>query len=194
MQNVHTLCVILFIMITLEEITLVPGPPERAFDLARSVEVHLLGNTHFGEQTGVDDRRPHVTSMEFRPVTTGLIGPGERVTWRARHFWVSQRLTSAITAYDRPAYFQDTMLRGAFHSMQHDHWFRALTPEELARRGATNPVTEMRDSFRFSAPLGPLGWLAERLVLRRYMRNLLRERNRVIAEVASGDAWRRYLA
>jgi hypothetical protein len=75
------------------------------------------------------------------------------------------------------------MLRGAFHSMQHDHHFRELTPG----------VTEMRDDFRFSAPLGFLGWIAERLVLRNYMHALLTERNLIIKQVAESNDWQKYL-
>jgi hypothetical protein len=33
-------------MIRLEEITIINAPIERCFDLARSVEVHLVANTH----------------------------------------------------------------------------------------------------------------------------------------------------
>jgi ligand-binding SRPBCC domain-containing protein len=157
-------------MIELQEITVIRAPLRRCFDLARSIEVHLLGNTHFGEQATAG-------------TCTGLIGPGQQVTWRARHFGVRQNLTSAITAFDPPTYFQDTMLRGAFHSMQHDHHFVALTPDS----------TEMRDDFRFSSPLGPLGWLADRLVLRRYMRALLTERNLIIRQVAESNDWQNYL-
>jgi ligand-binding SRPBCC domain-containing protein len=162
-------------VIELQEVTRIHAPVERVFDLARSIEVHLLGNTHF---------REHATAG----TSSGLIGMGEQVTWRARHFGVRQYLTSAITAFDRPVYFQDTMLRGAFRSMQHDHYFRENTSED------GSPMTEMRDVFRFSAPLGPLGWLAERLVLRRYMRALLAERNLVIRQVAESGEWRQYLA
>ncbi len=162
-------------MIELHETLLIAAPVQRTFDLARSIDVHLLGNTHFGEQATAGK-------------CAGLIGPGEQVTWRARHFWISQQLTSAITAFDPPGYFQDTMLRGAFKSMQHDHYFRQLPPTP-----GGNLQTEMRDIFRFAAPLGPLGWLAERLVLRRYMRNLLRERNRIIQQVAADGSWRKYV-
>lgn len=156
-------------MIELHEVTTIAAPVERVFDLARSIEVHVLGNTHFGEQATAG-------------TSSGLIAMGQSVTWTARHFWVRQQLTSAITAFDRPRYFQDTMLRGAFASMQHDHWFAEV-----------DGVTEMRDDFRFAAPLGPLGWIAERAVLRRYMRNLLVERNRVIKEVAESEEWRKSL-
>lgn len=159
-------------MVKLEELTIIRAPIERCFDLARSVEVHLLGNVHFGE-----------TALAVAGVTSGLLGLGERVTWRAKHFGIWQKLTSEITAMDRPVFFQDTMVRGAFRSMKHDHLFHSLSPHE----------TEMRDMFWFAAPMGILGRVAELRVLRRYMQMLLQERNAVIRQVAEAQAWRKYL-
>ena len=159
-------------MVTLHEVTRIHAPIERCFDLSLSVEVHMLGNRHFGEQT-----------VTLGGVTHGLMRLGDRVTWQARHLGVRQRLTSAITRYDRPHAFQDTMLAGAFTSMQHDHFFLQLS----------DGVTEMRDVFRFAAPLGILGRIAEELVLRGYMTNLLRERNEAVRQVAESDQWRMYL-
>ena len=159
-------------MVTLEEITVIRAPIDRCFDLARSVEVHLAGNVHFGEQ-----------AVALGGVTSGLVGLSEEVTWRARHLGVRQKLTSRITAMDRPDYFQDTMVRGAFRSMQHDHYFRVLD----------GGLTEMRDVFRFAAPLPVLGRIAEVLLLRRYMSALLRERNMVLKQIAESNEWRRYL-
>ena len=159
-------------MITLEEITQIEAPIERCFDLARSVEVHLAGNVHFGEQ-----------AIAKSGVTSGLIDLHHRVTWRARHFGISQSLTSEITAMESPTYFQDTMIHGAFRSMQHDHHFRTLP----------SGTTEMKDIFRFAAPLPLLGHIAEITVLRRYMRNLLHERNVVIKQIAESSEWQRYL-
>ena len=156
----------------LEEITLVHAPIERCFDLARSVEVHLAGNVHWGE-----------AAVATEGVTSGLIGMSQRVTWRARHFGVWQKLTSEITAMDRPAVFQDTMVRGAFRSMKHDHLFRSLSASE----------TEMKDVFCFAAPLGILGQIAEVAVLSRYMRNLLHERNIVVKRIAESSEWQKYV-
>ena len=97
-------------MVTLEETTRIRAPIERCFDLARSVEVHLAGNVHSGE-----------SAVATGGVTSGLIGLGQRVTWRAKHFGFWHNLTSEITAMDRPASFQDTMVSGIFQFMQHDH-------------------------------------------------------------------------
>jgi ligand-binding SRPBCC domain-containing protein len=159
-------------MITIEESTRIQAPVERCFDLARSVEVHLLGNVHFGEQAVASGGR-----------TSGLIGEGERVRWRARHFWFWHELTSEITSLERPDYFRDAMVRGIFRSMTHDHYFRQLE----------NGQTEMRDVFAFAAPLAALGRIAEVAFLRRYMCGLLRERNAVIRQVAESEEWRKYL-
>jgi ligand-binding SRPBCC domain-containing protein len=159
-------------VVRLEELTLIRAPIERCFDLARSVEVHLAGNIHYGE-----------AAMATAGVTSGLIGLGESVTWRAKHFGIWQKLTSKITAMDRATYFQDVMVQGVFRSMKHDHFFRSLLPGK----------TEMRDVFCFAAPLGILGRLAEIVVLRRYMQALLRERNEVIREIAESLEWRKYL-
>jgi len=142
---------------------LIEAPVERCFDLARSVEVHLAGNIHCGE-----------TAVATGGVTSGLVGMGQRVTWRAKHFGVWHNLTSEITAMDRPAYFQDTMVRGIFRYMQHDHFFRAVTTTQ----------TEMKDVFRFAAPIPVLGRVAENLFLGRYMRELLAERNAALKQIA----------
>ncbi len=159
-------------MITLEELTIVRAPIERCFDLARSVEVHLAGNVHWGEQ-----------AVATKGVTSGLIGAQQKVTWRAKHFGIWFTLTSQISAFQPPVYFQDVMLSGPFRTMRHDHDFQTLP----------DGSTEMRDSFAFSAPIPPLGVIAEELVLRRYMRDLLQERNRAIKEAAESSGWQKYL-
>jgi len=150
-------------MVTLTTVNVIDAPIDRCFDLARSVEVHLAGNVHCGE-----------TAVATGGVTSGLVGMSQRVTWRAKHFGVWHNLTSEITAMDRPAYFQGTMVRGIFRHMQHDHFFRALTTTR----------TEMKDVFRFAAPLPVLGRLAEVVFLRRYMQALLSERNAVLKQIA----------
>jgi ligand-binding SRPBCC domain-containing protein len=157
---------------TLEEITIIKAPIERCFDLARSVEVHLAGNIHWGEK-----------AVAAAGVTSGLVALGQRVTWRAKHFAVWHALTSEITAMNRPVFFQDVMMQGPFRSMKHDHFFRAQSDVE----------TEMRDVFAFEAPLALLGRLVEITFLGRYMEDLLRERNAVLKRVAESEEWRKYL-
>src|ERR1700688_3883738 len=154
-------------MVSIEQCMQINAPIRRCFDLSRSVGVHLLGTESSGEQA-------------VGGVTTGLIGPNEFVRWRARHFGINQHLTSKITAFDSPNYFQDTMIEGVFSFMQHDHFFLAVS----------ETTTEMRDRFTFAAPFPVLGQIAERLFLRAYMDRFLRHRNQILKQVAESDRWR----
>jgi ligand-binding SRPBCC domain-containing protein len=142
--------------------TSIRAPLERCFDAARDLDLHLKSLAHTNE-VAVAGR------------TSGLIELGEEVTWRGRHFGITQHFTSKITAFDRPRYFQDSMQRGAFRSFVHDHYF-----------AADAGVTTMTDVLAFAAPLGILGRLAEKLVLRRYLARMLTVRAAVIREAAEG--------
>lgn len=115
-------------------------------------------------------------------VTTGLIGPGESVTWRARHFFLAFRATSKITAFDPSCHFRDEMVTGPFARFVHDHYF------EPSEHG-----TLMRDIFEYESPLGIIGALVDALLLRRHMVRLLQERNEVIKRTAESTEWQRYL-
>jgi ligand-binding SRPBCC domain-containing protein len=115
--------------------------------------------------------------------TAGLVGEGQSVTWRGRHFGLMLNHTSKITCYEPPAFFQDVMTAGMFTSFEHDHRF-------LEQYGET----VMTDELRFYAPLGVLGLMAETFVLRNYLTRFLRERNEFIKEVAESERWRDYLS
>ena len=140
--------------------TYIDAPIERCFDLALSVDLHHHSVAHTHE-------RP------VAGVMSGAMRLGDTVTWEAVHFGVRQRLTSQITAYERPYRFTDEMVRGAFRELRHVHEFIPQPPGVL-----------MTDLFSFRAPLGPLGWVAERIVLTRYMTGLLLARNRYLKQVA----------
>jgi ligand-binding SRPBCC domain-containing protein len=151
--------------------TKIAAPAERCFLLSLSIDLHKASTAQTREEA-------------IGGVTSGLIGPNETVTWRGRHFGLLLTQTTLISQYSQPAHFQDIMIRGAFKSFVHDHYF------EVAADGRTL----MRDELRFAAPLGPLGWIAETFVLRRYLRGFLEARNQLIQRVAeSQDEWRQFL-
>lgn len=130
------------------------------FNLARSIDLHL-------------DTMKHTRETAIAGVTSGLIGLGETVTWRARHFGVTMKLTSKITACENPAMFTDEMIAGPFKMMKHQHLFEQ-------REG----YTLMTDEFVYESPLGILGKLADALFLRKYMQQLIEQRNRDIKQKA----------
>lgn len=134
------------------------------FDLSRSIDLHTFSTA------GTKER-----AIAGR--TTGLIGAGETVTWQATHFGIRQKLTSAITACDRPFHFRDEQVKGAFKCIRHDHFFRA-----------ENGGTLMKDVFYFQSPLGVLGRLVDAVIMKRYLTGFLTERNRIIKKFAeSGE-------
>lgn len=143
-------------MPTIRLTTHIRASREVCFDLSRSIDLHMQSTAQTGERA-------------IAGRTSGLIGPGETVTWRARHFGVWQNLTSKITGYDRPVYFVDEMVQGAFRSIRHEHRFEAA-----------DDGTVMYDIFAYQSPLGLVGRVADYLFLKRYMRWLLEERNAVI--------------
>lgn len=144
----------------IELITSIHAPIEKVFDLSRSIDLHMESTKQTGEQA-------------IAGKTSGLIGLGETVTWRAKHFGIWQTLSSKITEFDRPNLFVDEMVSGAFKSIRHDHHFTAWGDQTI-----------MKDIFEFESPLGILGRIFNKLTLTRYMTKLLKERNRVIKKVA----------
>ncbi|WP_407499894.1 SRPBCC family protein [Elizabethkingia anophelis] len=139
------------------------------FDLSRSIDLHSIST-------------PKTNEKAIAGITSGLISNGETVTWQATHFGIRQTLTSKITAFDMPFHFRDEMLKGAFKYIKHDHYFEK-----------TNTGTLMTDIFRYDSPLGILGKIFNKLILTRYLRQFLLERNQIIKGFAESDKWRQIL-
>ena len=153
-------------MPTIHLTTFVAAPPERVFDLARSIDLHRKSMAHTAEEA-------------IAGTTTGLIGPDETVTWRAKHLMKTRVLKSRITAMERPLSFQDEMVSGDFKSMRHEHHFKRIENGTL-----------MIDLVHFESPYGGLGRLVNRLYLTRYLKNLLETRNLIIKEYAESEKWK----
>ncbi len=66
--------------------TEIKAPIEICFDLARSIDLHKLSTKHTHEEA-------------VAGITSGLIGLGETVTWRAKHFTLSTKITENATFY-----------------------------------------------------------------------------------------------
>jgi ligand-binding SRPBCC domain-containing protein len=149
--------------------TTINAPADICFDLSRSIDLHKISTAHTNEEA-------------IAGTTSGLINLGESVTWRAKHFGVYQTLTSKITAMQRPTYFVDEMVQGAFKSFWHEHRFQEA-----------DGITTMTDTFTYTSPLGPLGKLADVLFLEKYMTQLLAKRNAVVKEFAENGRWKEVL-
>jgi ligand-binding SRPBCC domain-containing protein len=144
-------------------LTEIRAPAERVFDLARDVDLHTASMRRHGE-VAVAGR------------TSGLLELGEAVTWQARHFGITMRLTARIVEFERPRRFRDSMVRGPLARLDHEHRFRPRDGQ-----------TVMEDVFDFASPLGPLGWLVDRFVLASYLRRLLCARADAIKDAAEAS-------
>jgi ligand-binding SRPBCC domain-containing protein len=142
--------------------TRIEAPVETVFDLALDIDAHTGSMEAFGERA-------------VEGVTTGSIGLGDQVTWEARHLGRTWRMTSRIVELQRPHAFIDEQVRGPFASFRHEHRFEPA-----------DGASTMIDDISFKAPYGPLGVIAEAVVLRRYMRALIDRRNRYLKARAEG--------
>lgn len=136
---------------------------DAVFDLARSIDAHLGSMGKSREQA-------------IAGVTSGLIGLGEQVTWKATHFGIPFKMTSKVTEMTPPRRFVDEQVRGPFKTFHHEHRFE--------RDG---DGTAMVDVIDFTSPAGPIGRVVERLGLERYLTKLIRERNEFLKSAAESQ-------
>lgn len=141
--------------------TLIRAPIEICFDLSRDIDLHMRSTAATHE-------------IAVAGVISGLIGPGEQVTWEATHFHLRLRLTSRIVAFYRPHHFRGEQVRGPFRRLEHDHLFVAIDERS----------TRMWDELRFESPLRWVGRTVDQLVLEDYLRKLLIQRNASIKSAA----------
>lgn len=149
--------------------TEINAPIAVCFDLSRSIDLHQI-STDQTKEKAIDG------------VTSGLIGLNETVTWEATHYGITQRLTSKITAYQRPFYFVDEQQKGAFRSIYHEHKFDDKAGKTL-----------MQDRFYFESPYGIFGKIFNFLTLENHLKKLLLKRNEVIKFYAETGKWKSLL-
>jgi ligand-binding SRPBCC domain-containing protein len=141
--------------------------------IERTVEIHAPLERVFTFVTDIRNHRrvaPPQTQEQLLDAGDIPLRLGTVVRLRARYGGIWWTLASRITAFDPPGplhpdsgYFRDEQVHGPFAQWQHDHWF------------ATKPggSTLLTDRFTYSAPLGLLGRIAQRLWLNAQMRDLL---------------------
>jgi ligand-binding SRPBCC domain-containing protein len=139
-----------------EVITRIAAPRGVVFDLSLDVDAHSASQADSNERA-------------VGGVTTGQIGLGEDVTWRAIHFGIRFTMTSRVTDLDRPSRFVDRQVRGPFRRFDHEHVF---APD--------SGRTVMVDRVSFDAPAGVIGRVVERLVLGPYVERLIETRGQFL--------------
>lgn len=127
----------------------IQAPIETCFNLCRDVQVHAETAAHTKERV-------------ISEHTTDLLEVEDIVTFEAIHFGIKQQLTAKITEMEKPYYFIDEMVEGAFQSFIHTHEFKEI-----------EAGTVMIDHFVFETPYGLIGKLANYLFLKNYMERFI---------------------
>jgi len=144
--------------------TYINAPVKDCFNLSRNIDLHQQSMQQHNEQA-------------IAGVTSGRIGLHDTVTWKARHFGLTFKMTVQITEMQSPAFFVDEMVRGPFKWLRHYHAFEA------------NGIgTLMTDEFVFKLPLGWLGKIADKALVTKHLQKLLEQRNQVIKQIAESNS------
>jgi ligand-binding SRPBCC domain-containing protein len=151
--------------------TYIAASPSRCFDLSINVDFHVASASGTNEAIVADENGVKAQ---------GALKLNDTVTFQARHFGITQKITSKITKFNRPHNFRDSQLKGIFARFDHDHIF------QLHQNG-----TLMTDVFDFTCPLGPLGRIAD-FIVARHLRDFLIERNRILKKIAESEEYRKF--
>jgi ligand-binding SRPBCC domain-containing protein len=104
-----------------------------------------------------------------------LIGAGTLIHYRLRWHGLPLRWLTEIAEWNPPRSFVDVQRRGPYALWHHTHQF------EPHKDG-----TWMRDFVRYALPLGLLGSLMHRLIVRRNLEAIFDYRARKVSEIFSG--------
>lgn len=133
--------------------TKIKAPVQHVFDLSRDIDFHMKSASQTSEKA-------------IAGVTTGLIGSGEIVKWKGKHFGVWLTHTSKISNFNPPYFFVDKMIEGKFSSFVHEHHF-----------SQKDGYTLMTDSLSYKVPYRVIGKLFDKLFLKGYLTRFLEHRN-----------------
>jgi ligand-binding SRPBCC domain-containing protein len=133
-------------------------PVEQAFD--------FYGDAHNLERITPPWLGFEVTTP--RPIEMGV---GTLIEYRLKLHRVPVRWRTRIEVWEPPRRFVDVQVRGPYSLWEHTHTFEEDGPE----------ATIIRDRVRYSIPFGPLGELAERLLVRRDLREIFDYRRDAVA-------------
>jgi ligand-binding SRPBCC domain-containing protein len=148
----------------------VAAPIERCFLLSTSLEIVQR------------ELRMHPVATAETTRTTGLVVAGDRIRWEGWQLWLPQYHVALISEFEPYSFFQDKMIAGRFKYLQHDHEFTEIGGQTL-----------LKDTVRFSLPLGLAGGLVGKYIMVPHIRGLMHRRFNLLKRIAESDEWRKYL-
>jgi ligand-binding SRPBCC domain-containing protein len=117
--------------------------------------------------------------LNFRILTPRPIPmhPGSLIDYQIKLFGVPLNWRTRIEEFEQPHRFVDVQLRGPYKLWHHTHEFREVEGGTL-----------MTDRVRYQLYLGPLGWLAHALWVRRTLARIFDHRRQTIERLLCGES------
>jgi ligand-binding SRPBCC domain-containing protein len=125
----------------------------------------------YGDARNLERITPPWLGFEVTTPEPIEMGVGTLIGYRLRLHRVPVRWRTRIEAWEPPRRFVDAQVKGPYSLWEHTHEF-----EEDGPRG-----TIIRDRVRYAIPFGPLGELAERILVRRDLRQIFDYRRDAVA-------------
>jgi ligand-binding SRPBCC domain-containing protein len=148
--------------------TYIHAPADRVFDLSRSTGVHkaLLRTYRNGSLEGA---------------TEGFIGSGDKITFGLTFMGRQRVLVTRIESFDPPREFTSVLVkgRGSLASMRHEQHFKPIENGML-----------LIDLLAYEPAYGFAGRLADKLLVKKFLKKYLESKNLLIKQYAESDKWR----
>jgi ligand-binding SRPBCC domain-containing protein len=153
----------------------------RTHTLEREQRVRLpLGEAFafYGDARNLERITPPWLGFEVTTPEPIEMGVGTLIEYRLKLHRVPVRWRTRIAAWEPPRRFVDVQVRGPYSLWEHTHTFEEDGP------GATI----IQDRVRYSIPFGPLGEVADRLLVRRDLERIFDYRRDAVARELGGAA------
>jgi hypothetical protein len=148
--------------------TCIHAPADRVFDLSLSTSVHkaILRFYRNGRLEGA---------------TEGVIGLQDKMNFSLRFMGRQRVLISRIESMDRPREITSSLVkgRGSFVSLSHRQYFRPIQNGML-----------LIDMLEYELVYGSAGRLADKLLVKKFLKKYLESKNRLIKLYAESDKWK----
>jgi ligand-binding SRPBCC domain-containing protein len=149
-------------MPTLEFETTVPAPLADVWAFFQDVATSLPALTSPAEAVKVESA--DVPVMEGSRIVLTMNGPLGRVRWVAK---IVAHAPPHAVVFGEEARFVDEQESGPFRQWVHAHEFEAVDAK----------TTRVVDRITYRVPLGPIGWIADLVYVRRKLRRAFRYRH-----------------
>lgn len=144
----------------------VNAPVERVFQLSRSTSLHKA--VARGYKKGRVDGG-----------TEGILETGDKITFSLPFLGRQRVLVSRIERMEAPTMFVSSQVKGPFRAIRHEHHFMPIQNGTL-----------LIDLLEYEPGYGPAGKMADRYLIRPFLKKYLDAKNRVIKQYAESEKWK----